>query len=61
MSEKKKRRGRPPGPRKDSVKMTIFLARDCATLAEELTAKYGSRLAAIEALIRQGAQVEAGS
>lgn len=55
MKKQKRLRGRPPGPRKDSVRMTIFLAKDCAELAEAQAGKYGSRIAAIEALIRKGA------
>lgn len=54
--EEKRRRGRPPGqsvaPRKDAVPLFLKLARDCAEIADQHAPDYGSRTAAIEALIR---------
>lgn len=54
--QQKKPRGRPAGTRKVAVRMTIHLAADCETIAAGLAGRYGSRVAAIEALIRMAHQ-----
>ena len=56
MEQKKKPRGRPAGARKSAVRMTIHLAADCEAIAASLAGRYGSRVAAIEALIRMAHQ-----
>lgn len=54
----KKKRGRPPGPRKDGVNVRMVLARDVVESADRVAAKYGSRTAAIEALVRKAVEAE---
>lgn len=49
-----KKKGRPPGPRKNGQQVRMILAADVVAIADRHTPVYGSRTASVEALVRLG-------